>query len=97
MTTIDSAGQTKQASDPQQTSAIPLLQTSAGEMVELVSVHGGKAFLHRLAEMGMFPGVRFQVKTTGNPGPFVIHLGGTRLMLGQAMVQHVLVRPVRSA
>jgi Fe2+ transport system protein FeoA len=74
---------------------MPLAMARPGETVELVDVRGGLGLQRRLAEMGLGPGSRFTVETSGRPGPFVIHVKGSRLILGHGMVVRVFVRPVR--
>jgi Fe2+ transport system protein FeoA len=75
---------------------IPLAMVGAGETVELVRVHGGTGLVRHLAEMGLGPGTRFAVETRGRPGPFVVRVKGSRLILGHGMVSRMLVRPVQS-
>jgi Fe2+ transport system protein FeoA len=76
---------------------MPLAQVGVGETIELVSVRGGLGLQRRLAEMGLGPGSRFQVETVGRPGPRVISVKGSRLILGHGVVQRVLVRSVTAA
>lgn len=78
------------------TPVMPLAQAAVGETVELVSVHGGLGLQRRLAEMGLGPGARFQLETVGRPGPRVILVKGSRLILGHGVVQRVVVRSVRA-
>jgi len=73
---------------------VPLAMARPGETVELVDVRGGLGLQRRLAEMGLGPGSRFVVETRGRPGPFVIRVKGSRLILGHGMVRRVFVRPV---
>ena len=73
--------------------AMPLAMASIGQEVVLEAVVGGRGFLHRLAEMGLTPGARFLILAKGRPGPFIITVKGTRLVLGQGMVHRILVRP----
>ncbi len=75
-------------------SAMPLAMASIGQEVALSYVNGGRSLLHRLAEMGLTPGVRFRVLGKGRPGPFIITVKDTRLVLGQGMVHRVFVRPL---
>ena len=81
---------------PAETTAavIPLSATVTGQEVSLARVDAGRAMTHRLAEMGLIPGVRFTIVTRGRPGPFVIAVKNTRLVIGHGMVDRVLVRPV---
>jgi ferrous iron transport protein A len=72
----------------------PLSTIGNGRLVELVSVAAGRGLQQRLAEMRLGPGARFRVETCGRPGPFVIVVGRTRLVLGQGMVQRMFVRAV---
>lgn len=74
---------------------MPLAMARRGETVELVDVRGGRGLQHRLAEMGLGPGSRFAVDTPGRPGPFVIRVKGSRLVLGHGMVTRIFVRSVR--
>jgi Fe2+ transport system protein FeoA len=73
---------------------MPLTIARSGETLELVSVRGGLGLQRRLAEMGLGPGSRFVVETSGQPGPFVIRVKGSRLILGHGMVTKVFVRPI---
>jgi len=73
---------------------MPLAMAQPGETVELVDVRGGLGLQRRLAEMGLGPGSQFTVETSSRPGPFVIRVKGSRLMLGRGMVMRVFVRPV---
>ena len=73
---------------------MPLSLAGVGQDVEYAGARGGRHLQHRLAEMGLTPGVRFRVLTRGNPGPFIISLRNTRLMLGHGMVIRIFVQPV---
>jgi ferrous iron transport protein A len=64
-----------------------------GQTVTFIGVDGGKSVAHRLAEMGLTPGMRFEVVNRG-PGPFIIEVRGMRLVLGQGMVDRIQVRTV---
>jgi Fe2+ transport system protein FeoA len=74
---------------------MPLAMARPGEAVELVNVRGGMGLQRRLAEIGLGPGSRFTVETNGRPGPFIIRVFGSRLILGHGMVTRVFVRPVK--
>ena len=73
---------------------MPLAMARPGETVELVDVRGGLGLQRRLADMGLGQGSRFQVATSGRPGPFVVSVKGSRLVLGHGMVGRILIRPV---
>lgn len=73
---------------------MPLSLVAAGRTVRLVRLQGGGGFQHRLAEMGLVPGVRFTVIGRGSPGPCIVELKGGRLVLGRGMVNRIFVAPV---
>lgn len=73
--------------------AMPLTLAAAGQECALVRVQGGHRFQHRLAEMGLTPGVRFRVVSRG-AGPFIVSVKDARLILGRGMVPRIFVRPV---
>ena len=76
------------------TDTIPLSETHVDDEVELVSIDGGRAIQHRLAELGLITGVQFRILSKGQPGPFIILLRQTRLVLGRGMIDSVIVSPV---
>lgn len=76
--------------------AMPLSMASVGDEVVFSRMDGGSEMQHRLAEMGIFPGVKFRVMTVGRPGPFIILLGHARLVLGQGMVHRMYVHPLEN-
>ena len=71
---------------------MPLAMAVAGQELILVRVTGGCKIQHRLAEMGLGPGVHFTVHSRGLPGPFIISLKDSRLVLGRGIVHSVFVR-----
>ena len=73
---------------------MPLALAVPGQELELVSIAGGRGFQHRMAEMGLAPGVRFSVVARGSPGPFILELKGTRLVVGRGMTDRLFVRGV---
>jgi Fe2+ transport system protein FeoA len=78
-----------------ETAALPIMPLSmalVGQMVTFVGVEGN-GITHRLAELGLTPGMRFEVVNRG-PGAFIIEVRGMRLVLGQGMVGRIQVRTV---
>ncbi|MFP4353945.1 MAG: ferrous iron transport protein A [Phycisphaerae bacterium] len=71
-----------------------LSDIAQGQEVILVGLDGGSQFVHRMAELGLTPGVRFRVIRRARLGPFIISIKDTRLMLGHGMTRKVLVRRV---
>ena len=91
MTTAHTQSNAPSAPPP---AAMPLGLALTGQRVEFVRVEGGSHVQHRLAELGLTPGVRFQILNRGRPGPFIIRLKDARLVLGHGMVLKMRVRPV---
>jgi Fe2+ transport system protein FeoA len=71
---------------------LPLANALVGQTVIFAGVNGGGRLLHRLAEMGLTSGVKMLVVHRG-PGPFIISVRNSRLVLGQGMVERILVKP----
>jgi len=70
---------------------IPLSTIKSGEKVKLVGVEAGRSLNSRLAAMGLLPNVEITVVNNGHPGPFVISVKGSRIMLGRGMADKILV------
>jgi len=73
---------------------IPLAMVIPGEVVQVVDVRAGWGLQRRLADMGLTPGVIIRVMNSQRPGPIIIDLRGSRLVLGYGMTQRILVRKV---
>jgi len=71
---------------------MPLAMALVGQTVSFVRAQGGYGLMHRLAELGLTPGEKMQIINRG-PGPFIVAVRGTRLVLGRGMVGRILVRP----
>jgi len=71
---------------------MPLAMVSPGEVVQVVRVKAGWGLQRRLADMGLTPGVAITVLNRQMPGPIIIDLRGSRLVLGYGMAQKILVR-----
>ena len=73
---------------------MPLAMALVGQTVSFAGVRGGgRGLRRRLAEMGLVPGEKMEVLNRG-PGPFIVFVKGTRLLLGRGMADRVVVRPV---
>ncbi len=70
---------------------MPLSMVKAGEKVRLVSVNAGQALNSRLASMGFVPDMEITVVSSGRPGPFIIDVMGSRMMLGRGMAHKIMV------
>jgi Fe2+ transport system protein FeoA len=71
----------------------PLSTTHRGDCVRLVHIDAGHRLSHRLAELGLTPGVVMEV-VNKNGGPMLIAVRGARLALGQGVTDKILVIPV---
>jgi len=72
--------------------SMPLAMALVGQTVRFIRARGGRGLSHRLAEMGLTPGETMQVLNRG-PGPFIVNVRGTRLVLGRGMVGRIYVQP----
>ena len=71
---------------------MPLAMVSPGEMVTVVDVRAGRGLQRRLADMGLVPGTTLKVINGHAPGPIIIDLRGSRLVLGHGMAQKIMVK-----
>jgi len=67
----------------------------AGEKVRLVSINAGKGLKIRLTAMGLVPNVEITVVINNRPGPFVISVKNSRMMLGRGMAHKIMVMWMR--
>jgi len=70
---------------------MPLSLASAGETVEVVTIKAGWGLQRRLADMGLTPGVKVRVISSGKPGPVVLDVRGSRLALGYGVAHRIMV------
>ena len=75
----------------QQNQPRPLSMVKAGEKVRLVSINAGRGLNTRLASMGLLPNVEITVVNNSHPGPFVISVKGSKMMLGRGMAHKIMV------
>jgi ferrous iron transport protein A len=76
-----------------ETEKIKLLSvTQPGEKVRLATIEAGRGLNSRLASMGLLPNVVITVVSNGHPGPFVINVKGSKMMLGRGMANKIMVR-----
>ena len=69
----------------------PLSLVKAGETVKLVSINAGQGLNSRLASMGLVPDVKITVINNSHPGPFVISVKDSKMMLGRGMAHKIMV------
>jgi ferrous iron transport protein A len=70
---------------------MPLVIVQAGRRVRFIAVEAGHELQGRLAAMGLIPGVEIEVLGNSLHGPFLIAVKGSRIMLGRAMAQKIMV------
>jgi ferrous iron transport protein A len=70
---------------------MPLSMASSGETVEVAAVRVGWGLQRRLADLGLTPGVRVRVVSSGKPGPVVLDVRGSRLALGYGVANKIMV------
>lgn len=84
---VDKRGKCMQSEKPVSLTTIP-----TGKPVRLVKVDGGKRLNHRMAEMGLTPGVEITIlQDTG--GPLLLHVRDFRIALGRGMAEKMIVVP----
>ena len=69
----------------------PLSKIKSGEKVRLASIDAGRGLNSRLASMGLLPNVEITVLSNSHPGPFVINVKGSKMMLGRGMAHKIMV------
>ena len=69
----------------------PLSVVQAGETVKLARIEAGRGLNSRLASMGLVPNVKITVVNNSHPGPFVISVKGSKMMLGRGMAHKIMV------
>jgi len=74
---------------------LPLFLVPPGEEVIVVAIHGGRGLRARLTEMGLKEGLKLKVLHSYSPGPCIVLVGETRLILSYGMAQKIFVQPVR--
>ncbi|NQS99707.1 MAG: ferrous iron transport protein A [Candidatus Omnitrophica bacterium] len=76
---------------------LPLSLVRPGKEVILVSIEGGWGFRRRLTEMGLKEGMKFKLLHLHKPGPSIIVVADTRLVLGYGMAHKILVKESQDA
>ena len=70
----------------------PLSKIAEGQTVKLIEVNAGRGLKMRLASMGILPQVTLTVVNNRHPGPFMVSVKGTKIMLGRGMAEKILVK-----
>ncbi|HUU20261.1 MAG TPA: FeoA family protein [Sedimentisphaerales bacterium] len=75
----------------EQKKARSLSKVQSGETVQLVGIEAGRGLNSRLASMGLVPNVKITVVNNSQPGPFVISVKNSKMMLGRGMAHKIMV------
>lgn len=67
-----------------------LSNISVGQSVRLIRVNAGRRLSHRLAELGLTPGIEFSV-LRDNGGPLLISVRDSRIAIGRGMANKISV------
>ena len=81
--------------DPQSPRKRPpmlLSMVANGEKVTLIAIQAGRGLVQRLADMGFVPSVEIVVVNNGAPGPIVVIVKGSRLVMGRGMAHKIIVQ-----
>ncbi len=76
---------------------MPLAMARPGEEVTIVDIRAGRGLTRRLADMGLTPETTIRVINSQMPGPILIDLRGSRLVLGYGVAQKVMVERKQNA
>jgi len=69
----------------------PLSMVRAGETVKLAAIKAGRGLNNRLASMGLVPNVEITVVRNRHPGPFVVSVKDSKMMLGWGIAHKIMV------
>ncbi len=81
----------KRQAQPPQTGQLPLNLVRPGKRLKLLEIKPEHGLRHRLTELGLTPGVEFEVLQS-NGGPLLLAIHDSRLAVGQKMAQNILVK-----
>ncbi len=92
MTISSRVAHTDTGSLPRRTpaAAVPLSMAPAGQILQLETINAGKRLTHRLAELGLTPGVSLTIVQDAG-GPLLIAVRGSRIAMGRGLAHKLLV------
>ncbi|GAB6163663.1 FeoA family protein [Desulfothermus naphthae] len=70
---------------------IPLSIADKNKEVTVVAINAGRGLQSRLFSLGLIPGVTIKVLSNSRPGPLLISIKDTRLVLGRGAAQKIIV------
>jgi ferrous iron transport protein A len=69
----------------------PLYQIASGQTVAVSGLAGSQEDKRHLSDMGLTPGTQIRLVENHHPGPVLIDLRGSRLVLGHDQAEQVMV------
>ncbi len=87
---------TKQSHQKVETSvplSLSLARASIGQPLRLVAVRAEHKLVHRLAELGLTPGVTLSIVQNAG-GPLLVAVRGARIAVGRDLAQQIDVAPL---
>jgi ferrous iron transport protein A len=69
----------------------PLSAVEDGQRVILVRIDAGRGLKSRLASMGLLPNTEITVISNRHPGPFMVSVKKTKMILGRGMANKIMV------
>ncbi len=74
-------------------SRISLSQLSVNKLAIILSFSSQRSEMMRLASLGFTPGARVSMAQNYGSGPLIVTIRGTRVALGRAEADRILVQP----
>lgn len=72
---------------------IALTMAPSGQNLRLINVNGGKRMMHRLAELGLTPGVEMMI-VQDSGGPILVSVRNSRIALGRGIAHKLNVATI---
>lgn len=73
---------------------IPLAFSKTGDKIKVLTIQGGRGLERKLIDMGIYPGIEFNVVNSTGQGQVVISREGNRIGIGHGMALKVYIQPV---
>jgi len=71
-----------------------LAMGNADEKLKILQVGHGEKFKKRLSDMGIYKDAQVKIIKNDIPGPLIIDIKGSRLILGRGQAQKIMVEGV---
>ena len=81
------------ATPPTQPTPCALDRLPPAAKASIVSLHGGRCFVSRLAALGFVPGAPITVVQNYGHGPLIVLVRQARVALGRGEAAHIMVHP----